>query len=81
MSTKLESLSAFESKSINQMEMSKIRGGMNAPGETGAGSRNIYDSCGAVVCVSHYTSDCNNGPGSNGVDMIDYNGVTATYPQ
>lgn len=79
MKRKLESIGTFKSTIISPLSMSKIYGG-SASAETGAGSKNITDSCGNVVCVSHWTSDCNNGAGPNGVDNIDYYGITATYP-
>jgi len=56
MSTKLESLVAFESKSINKMEMSKIRGGYDAGTETGAGTWCCPTSMSASGCMA-YSSD------------------------
>lgn len=55
MSLKLESLSAFESKSINQMEMGKIRGGEVALA-SGAGSTCVPTTVSSTGCLS-YTSD------------------------
>jgi hypothetical protein len=55
MCTKLESLSAFQNKSINQMAMNKIMGG-NAPVATGAGSTSVPTSVSSTGCMS-YTSD------------------------
>ena len=76
----LESLSAFEGKSINQLQMGKIFGGVAAGNETAAGTRAIYDNCGSVLFNTSWTSDRNMGVGSNGVTIIDYCDLTATYP-
>jgi hypothetical protein len=57
MTKNLESLSAFESKSINQLAMKNVVGGINAPNDTGtlAGTRQIQSGTG-YWSIS-YTSD------------------------
>ncbi len=52
----LESLSAFESKSINQLEMKNVIGGIAAGVCTDGGTRTIYNGgCAVVHCT--FTSD------------------------
>ncbi|HMJ48550.1 MAG TPA: hypothetical protein VK498_14555 [Ferruginibacter sp.] len=55
MKTKLQSLSAFQSKSINQMAMNKISGGY-APTTTAGGNTCVPVGVTATGCLA-YTSD------------------------
>lgn len=75
---KLQSMAEFKSLGLNDEKMSKILGG-NAPVATGSGSKGIYNDCNELLFTTYWTSDCNNGPGANGVDIIDYYGTSASY--
>jgi hypothetical protein len=61
MTKQLESLSAFQSKSINQIAMSKVLGG-NAPQCSGSGTLCVPTAVSSTGCIS-YTSDPANGSG------------------
>jgi hypothetical protein len=74
MTTKLESLSAFKSKSINKMQMKNILGGV----ETAGGTRDVTDNCGTVILHVSYSSDHNMGTGPNGRPLMDYCDEVAT---
>ncbi len=63
MTRKLESLSAFESKSINQLEMKNVLGGYMQEVSTLGGSRQ-WGGSGSGYWSGNYSSDCT---GDNGV--------------
>jgi hypothetical protein len=74
---KLESISVFEA--LNATHAAQLRGGngyttLEAATPTAAGSKEIKDACGKVVCISHWTSDCQDQTG------IEYYGTSVTYP-
>jgi hypothetical protein len=69
----LESLSAFEGKSINKLEMKNVMGGLAAVG-TGGGSRQVGCADGVSYWTFTYTSDTSN----NGV-VSDYCNETGVY--
>lgn len=69
MTKNLESLSAFESKSINQLEMGKVLGGFQQL--TGSGTHTLYNG-GCAIGSFSYTSDTRDGYGHE-----NYSGITA----
>jgi hypothetical protein len=78
MTKNLESLSAFESKSINKLEMKNVMGGVASSTITGGGSYQVNMANCQTINVT-YTSDINQGTGANGRPLMEYCGEVASY--